>query len=156
MFFVGQLEGWLAVVEKGELMKVRIVLGLDVTVNTLENHAWSDAQQAWFLENMGEVVTGRMVECDEFQPDNLPEGVSIVLYSDEYELLEEDKADVLVRMSPQEDGTVIYFRCTQDTSFRIEAREAFFLMLNGCKTEIILKDPHDDSHYEGNCILTRI
>ena len=132
-------------------MKVRIGEG------SLQLHGWSDAQQAWFIENMGKVVTGRMVECDEFQPDNLPEGVSIVLYSDEYELLEEDKADMWVRMSPQDDGTVIYLRCTEDTSFRVDPREAFFLMLNGCTTEIALNDPHDDnSHYEGSCVLTRI
>ena len=57
-------------------IKVRVVMEAD--------GGWSDELLAWIKAHQNKVVTGKMVCWDEFRPD----GVPLILYADEYEVVE--------------------------------------------------------------------
>lgn len=129
-----------------------------VTIRNPEEWTNDGPRTAWVAENNGKTVEGRMAGYDLFRPKDAP----VVLYEDEYEVVEsvESLEGVWVRMSPQDNGTVFYLRCTEDgDDEQIEPSEAFYLLWEGCYVYIALNDPDPadiHSHWEGSCKLHKI
>lgn len=69
-----------------------------------------------------------------------------------------EKVSEVIRLAPNEDGTVAYTRATIDGDCKeVDGETAFALMRAGAFVEVALNDPDDvNSHYEGGCHLSRI